>query len=160
MPVPDHTSFKLFWPISAWTSSGLVVVLDGDSPGDHLLGTLLQNLKLPSKIEVKYEAPAPNGTLCSDWRREGYARQQWSNFYADLYSDADFLAVVDTDAAFIAPGKSFYDVLLGEYRRAVVRTRIEFEKYPLPLLHAHIACAGLTPSTTCRLSACHNCQTQ
>ncbi|CAN0257895.1 unnamed protein product, partial [Scytosiphon promiscuus] len=43
------------------------------------------------------------GTLCSNWRREGYSRQQYSNFYADLYTDAEFLAIVDTDSAFQAP---------------------------------------------------------
>ncbi|CAM9373383.1 unnamed protein product, partial [Scytosiphon promiscuus] len=43
------------------------------------------------------------GTLCSDWRREGYSRQQYSNFYADMYTDAEFVAIVDTDSAFQTP---------------------------------------------------------
>lgn len=96
---------KLFWPISAWKSSGLVVILDNDSVGDHRVGTILQNLNLPSRIDVRYEAPPPKGTTCGGWRREGYSRQQWSNFYADLYSDAEYVAIIDTDAAFISPGK-------------------------------------------------------
>lgn len=95
----------MFWPISSWKSSGLVVILDGDSPSDHRMGTLLQNINLPSKVKVKYETPAPTGTLCNNWRSEGYARQQYSNFYADLYTDADYVAIIDTDAAFITPGE-------------------------------------------------------
>ncbi|CAN0057751.1 unnamed protein product, partial [Scytosiphon promiscuus] len=96
-------SYLLFWPMRAWKSSGLVVILDGETPGDREQGTVLQHLALPSMVRVKYEAPAPEGTLCSNWRREGYSRQQYSNFYADLYTDADFLAIVDTDSAFRAP---------------------------------------------------------
>lgn len=96
-------SYLLFWPVRAWTSSGLVFILDGDSPFDRQQGTVLENIALPSVVEVKYEAPAPEDTLCSDWRREGYSRQQYSNFYADLYSDAEFVAIIDTDAAFRAP---------------------------------------------------------
>ena len=48
---------------------------------------------------------AVKGTLCSNWRREGYSRQQYSNFYADLYSDAEFVAIIDTDAAFRTPSE-------------------------------------------------------
>lgn len=43
----------------AWKSSGLVVILDGESPGDHEQGTVLQHLALASMVTVKYEAPAP-----------------------------------------------------------------------------------------------------
>eukprot|EP00752_Nemacystus_decipiens_P011576 g10280.t1 len=97
-------SYLLFWPIKAWKSSGLVFILDGDSPFDRQQGTVLENLALPSKLQIKYESPAPEGTLCSKWRGEGYSRQQYSNFYADLYSDdAEFVAIIDTDAAFRTP---------------------------------------------------------
>ncbi|CAN0080627.1 unnamed protein product [Ectocarpus sp. 6 AP-2014] len=96
-------TYLMFWPISSWKSSGLVVILDGDSAFDHRIGTLLQNINLPSKVQVKYETPAPPGTLCNNWRSEGYARQQYSNFYADLYTDADYMGIIDTDAAFISP---------------------------------------------------------
>lgn len=97
---------KAFWPIQSWSSSRLVVVLDAESSEDHRVGTILSNLNLISRIQVKYEAMPPSGTTCSDWRKEGYARQQYSNFYADLYTDADFVAIVDTDAEFITAGKS------------------------------------------------------
>ncbi|CAN0126901.1 unnamed protein product [Scytosiphon promiscuus] len=96
-------SYLLFWPMREWKSSELVVVLDGESPSDHEQGTVLQHLALPSMVRVRYEARPPEGTLCSNWRREGYSRQQYSNFYADLYTDAEFLAIVDTDSAFQAP---------------------------------------------------------
>ncbi|CAM9643137.1 unnamed protein product, partial [Hapterophycus canaliculatus] len=93
----------LFWPVRAWKSSRLVVILDAESPGDREKGTVLEHLTFASMVRVKYEAQPPEGTLCSDWRREGYSRQQYSNFYADLYTDAEFLAIVDTDSAFRVP---------------------------------------------------------
>lgn len=33
----------------------------------------------------------------------GYARQQWSTFYADNYTDAEWIGIVDSDTAFITP---------------------------------------------------------
>lgn len=56
---PFSLSMQLFWPIQAWRSSGLVFILDGDSPFDRQQGTVLENLAIASKIKVKYEAPAP-----------------------------------------------------------------------------------------------------
>lgn len=85
----------------------MVVVLDDNSEDDHKLGTILTNLHFLSRLEVKYEAPPPKHTLCSDWRSKGYARQQYSNFYGDLYTDADYVAFVDSDAGFITPGERF-----------------------------------------------------
>lgn len=102
--VASSTIVKLFWPIQAWKSSGLVVVLDDDSSDDHIVGTILGNLQLISPINVRYEQKPPENTTCSSWTREGYARQQYSNFYADLYTDADYVAIIDGDASFTAPG--------------------------------------------------------
>ncbi|CAB1105766.1 unnamed protein product [Ectocarpus sp. CCAP 1310/34] len=96
---------QLFWPISSWTSSGVVVILDGENALDHEAGTILQHMNFPFVFQVKYEAPAPNGTLCGDWRKEGYARQQYSNFYGNLYTDAEYVAIIDTDTKIIAPGE-------------------------------------------------------
>lgn len=96
---------QVFWPIQAWQSSKLIVVLDAESRADHAAGTILQNMNLVSKVRVKYEAGPPEGILCANWRGEGYARQQYSNFYADLYTDADYVAIVDTDAIFMGPGE-------------------------------------------------------
>eukprot|EP00667_Euglena_gracilis_P012865 EG_transcript_13240 len=93
-------SYMLFWPRS-WGTSDLVVVLDDDSPNDHRAGSLLS--LLPPYPRVVYEAPPPPRTLCSGWRREGYARQVWSNLYADRHSEADFIGLSDTDAFFTTP---------------------------------------------------------
>lgn len=72
------------------------------------MGTILSSMKLITPIRVRYETePLPN-TTCSNWRRDGYARQQYSNFYADLYTDADYVGIIDSDAGFITPGKSLY----------------------------------------------------
>lgn len=82
-----------------------MIVLDGESHESRKLGTLVTNLNLPGRVEVKYEMPPPQGTLCSGWRSEGYARQQYSSFYADQYTDAEYVAFVDTDAGFVTPGE-------------------------------------------------------
>ena len=103
--IASSTVAKLFWPIQAWKSSGLVLVFDDDNSDDHMVATILQNLQLINPINVRYETKPPKHTTCSSWRREGYARQQYSNFYADLYTDADYVALVDGDAFFTAPGK-------------------------------------------------------
>lgn len=33
----------------------------------------------------------------------GYSRQQYSNFYSDLYSSRDYIGIVDTDSYFATP---------------------------------------------------------
>ena len=105
---PTSAVAQLFWPLQAWKSSGLVVVLDDDSIDDHVTGTILSNLQLVTHIRVRYETKPPENTTCGNWRREGYSRQQYSNFYADLYTDAEFAAIVDSDALFTAPGEPAY----------------------------------------------------
>ena len=92
-----------------------MVIFDDDSIDDHVTGTILSNLQLVTPIRVKYETKPPEGTTCGDWRREGYSRQQYSNFYADLYTDAEYAAIVDSDAMFAAPGEPAYGSSISEY---------------------------------------------
>ena len=75
---PTSAVAQLFWPLQAWKSSGLVVILDDDSIDDHVTGTILSNLQLVTPIRVKYETKPPENTTCGNWRREGYSRQQSS----------------------------------------------------------------------------------
>lgn len=83
----------------------MTIILDDEIPSDHRLGALLLSLVRHPWSAVKYEVNPSKGIRCSDWRREGYARQQYSNFLADLYTDADYVAIVDADSGFRTPGK-------------------------------------------------------
>jgi hypothetical protein len=59
---------------------------------------------------VFYEESPPPHTLTARVRYEGYSRTQWSNFYSDLYSDADFIGMIDSDTEFsfrAVPSKHF-----------------------------------------------------
>ena len=93
-------SYMLFWPHRTWLNSGVVVILDKESESDHRMGTVLSNL--PPYPRVYYEEYKAN-TFCSDWAREGYSRQQYSNFYSDNYTQAEYVAIVDSDAFFATP---------------------------------------------------------
>lgn len=85
-------SVELFWPVD-W---GVLVVLDAESAEDRLLGA-----QLPSYVRVIYE-PAPRGYGRYGWARQnfgrGYLRAVYSFFLCDLYSKAEFAALIDADA--------------------------------------------------------------
>ena len=93
--------YNLFWPKDQWPNSDLVVVLDDDSELDHRLGTVLASL--PPYPNVYFETIPQQETFCSGDRRAGYSRQQYSNFYSDLYTDKDYVGIVDTDTYFQGP---------------------------------------------------------
>ena len=90
--------YHLFWPKEQWPNSDLVVVLDDENELDHRLGSVLANL--PPYPKVHYEKMPTEQTFCSQDRRIGYSRQQYSNFYSDLYSGKDFIGIVDSDSVF------------------------------------------------------------
>ena len=93
--------YNLFWPKAQWQNSDLVVVLDDDSELDHRLGTVLSNIwPYPN---IFFETVPEQETFCSGDRRTGYSRQQYSNFYSDLYTDKEFIAIVDSDMFFQGP---------------------------------------------------------
>eukprot|EP00928_Gymnodinium_smaydae_P039220 TRINITY_DN26833_c0_g1_i2.p1 TRINITY_DN26833_c0_g1~~TRINITY_DN26833_c0_g1_i2.p1 ORF type:complete len:411 (-),score=81.03 TRINITY_DN26833_c0_g1_i2:268-1428(-) len=108
-------SVEMYWPIEKW---GVIVVLDED-PFDAALA-----LTLPAFVRAFLEPPpshwdafagvrrrmegveVPGSTRAnfSDWdvaaESRGYVRAQWSHLNSDAYSDADFIAWVDTDCIF------------------------------------------------------------
>lgn len=117
-------SVELFWPIGLW---GVVVILD-DDPFDAAVAALL-----PAYVKVVLEPPPPfwddyvavprklNGTDANargaGSGSKGYVRSQWSQFVADLYSSADFIAWIDTDCVlytYITPSILF-DFVNGTY---------------------------------------------
>ena len=93
--------YHLFWPKEQWPNSDLVVVLDGENEVDHRLGTILANL--PPYPKVFYEDPPKGQTFCAGERRVGYSRQQYSNFYSDLYTDKEYVGIIDSDSFFSTP---------------------------------------------------------
>ena len=93
--------YNLFWPKEQWSKSDLVFILDDDSELDHRLGTVLANL--PPYPKVYFETIPKEETFCSGDRGDGYSRQQYSNFYSDLYTDKDYIGIVDTDTFFQGP---------------------------------------------------------
>ena len=83
-------SYLLFWPFNEWKNSDVIVVFDDENELDHRMGTILANLPpYPKVFFEKY--PRKEKTFCSNWRSEGYSRQQYSNFYSDLYTDRDYI---------------------------------------------------------------------
>jgi hypothetical protein len=90
--------YHLFWPKEQWPNSDLVVVLDDENELDHRLGSVLANL--PPYPKIHYEKMPTEQTFCPQDRRIGYSRQQYSNFYSDLYSNKDFIGIVDSDSMF------------------------------------------------------------
>ena len=92
-------SYLIFWP-RRWKTD-IVLVFDEETPQDHHGANVLASL--PPYPRVELEAPPPQGTLCDAFRRDGYARQQFSGFYADNYTNNTFIGIVDTDAYLLAP---------------------------------------------------------
>jgi hypothetical protein len=93
--------YNLFWPKEQWINSDLIVVLDDDSELDHRLGTVLANL--PPYPNVYFETSPEEETFCPGNRGVGYSGQQYSNFYSDLYTDKDYIGIVDSDTFFQGP---------------------------------------------------------
>ena len=93
--------YHLFWPKEQWPNSELVVVLDDESELDHRLSTILENL--PPYPKVFFEEQPKADMFCEGDRRAGYYRQQYSNFYSDLYTNKDYVGIVDSDSFFMTP---------------------------------------------------------
>lgn len=74
-------SYSIWFPSTAWTNTEMALVWDDESLRDRQMATVLA--QLPPHPLMHFEPAPPAGTLCSDWRSEGYARQQYSNFLCD-----------------------------------------------------------------------------
>jgi hypothetical protein len=92
-------TYLLFFPVDK-LSPKMVLVLDAEHTLDHAMGTLLETAYKHIQLKAVYENPPPPGTLTARVRTEGYSRTQWSNFYSDLYSDAEFIGIIDSDTEF------------------------------------------------------------
>lgn len=92
-------TYTLFFPVDS-ISAKIIFVFDAENHLDHALGSMLETAYKHLHVKAVYEEPPPPGTLTSRVRNEGYSRTQWSNFYSDLYSNADFIAIIDSDIEF------------------------------------------------------------
>jgi hypothetical protein len=107
-------TYLLFFPKDE-LSSHIILVFDAESELDHVAGSVLETAYKTLGVKVFFEEPPPPGTLTSRVRSEGFSRTQWSNFYSDLYSDADFIGMIDSDTEFSFRGSlSKHLILEGE----------------------------------------------
>lgn len=93
-----YLSYLLFWPWKKWANSKLVLIFDDESEADHRYGTIFGNL--PGSPQIHFEKKPKQKTFCTNWRSEGYSRQQYSNFYADIYTDKEYVGFIDSDTFF------------------------------------------------------------
>ena len=126
-----HMLHLAFWP-RQYVQSDVVWVLDDESSTDHRLGSLIvqaydqtaADTSARSRVAVAYEALPGRGILSDKWRGLiGYCRQQYSNFYSDLYTDRDYIAIFDSDAYFIrspTPDDLFELTAAGQYRPLIL----------------------------------------
>ena len=105
-------SIELFWPKNL---GRCIVVMDSHSQRDFYI-----NVQLPSWCEVMYEE------VNEDNKRIGYWLQQYSNFWSDNYTTADYVAIFDSDSALNSPVTP--DMLFDEYNKVIMFADPSFEK--------------------------------
>lgn len=105
-------SIELFWPKNL---GRCVVVMDVNSQRDFYI-----NAQLPSWCEVLYEE------VNEDNKRIGYWLQQYSNFWSDNYTTADYVAIFDSDSALNSPVTP--DMLFDDSNRVLMFADPAFEK--------------------------------
>eukprot|EP00931_Biecheleriopsis_adriatica_P077826 TRINITY_DN51314_c0_g1_i1.p1 TRINITY_DN51314_c0_g1~~TRINITY_DN51314_c0_g1_i1.p1 ORF type:complete len:433 (+),score=44.53 TRINITY_DN51314_c0_g1_i1:31-1299(+) len=128
-------SVELYWPTGKW---GVVVILDQE-PFDAAVA-----LALPSFARVVLEQLPPlwdefpaikrrvrsgnSSDVLLEQRSRGYVRGQWSHFYADRYSQAEFVAWVDADCVlftYVTPSLLFEvcDGVQGPHSESCIPTQ-------------------------------------
>merc|ERR1712012_1401974 len=95
-------SYEIFWPDrEVWPTSRFLLVWDAEDTSNHEAAD-----RMPSFVQNVFEEAPPDGTMCSAMRRNGYSRQQWSNFVADQllvgWRDNEYVGFVDADSFFIS----------------------------------------------------------
>ena len=110
-----HTLFdsiELFWPKNL---GRCIVVMDAGSQRDFYI-----NVQLPAWCEVAFEE------VNEDNKRIGYWLQQYSNFWSDNYTTADYVAIFDSDSALNSPVTP--DMLFDDEQRVLLFADPNFEK--------------------------------
>jgi len=93
-------SYLLFWPMSKWPNSDVNLIFDDENILDHQIANVFAHL--PPFPNIHFEKKPTQDTFCSNWRSKGYSRQIYSNFYSDLYSNNEYIGIVDADSIFVA----------------------------------------------------------
>ena len=97
-------SMDLFvpWQLGAWPGGlEIALIFDAETLADQNAATLLSAL---APYPRTFLEEMPEGLPGSYGRGVGYSRQQYSNFYADLYAgDAAVVGMVDSDMFFMSP---------------------------------------------------------
>eukprot|EP00931_Biecheleriopsis_adriatica_P014058 TRINITY_DN11567_c0_g1_i1.p1 TRINITY_DN11567_c0_g1~~TRINITY_DN11567_c0_g1_i1.p1 ORF type:complete len:803 (+),score=86.79 TRINITY_DN11567_c0_g1_i1:130-2538(+) len=76
-----------------------IVVLDAESAADHIVGDTIEAQY--SGVRVEYEQFPHFNLAMRGGKTLGYARQLWSSFYVDKWTDADIIGLIDADAQVI-----------------------------------------------------------
>ena len=68
-------------------------------------GGRVERPTISSSLQIAFAVPPPNGTLpgrvCG--RTAGYDWQMYTTFHSDLYTDHEYIALIDNDAMFTTP---------------------------------------------------------
>ena len=89
-------TYTMFWPHEELHNK-IIVVLDAESGKDRTLAAVVQVAWRMFRVVTYLEKEPPAGTLTGNVRYVGYSRTQWSNFYCDLYTDAEYVGIIDSD---------------------------------------------------------------
>lgn len=92
-------TFLIFFPKDE-LSTQIILVFDAENEMDHITASVLETAYKQLGVKVFFEEPPPPETLTSTFRDEGFSRTMWSNFYSDLYSNADYIGMIDSDTEF------------------------------------------------------------
>jgi hypothetical protein len=92
-------TYQIFWPYEEFQNQ-LIIVYDHESDLDHQMATLLETAwKKLYRVKVYTEKLPEDGTLTA--QPIGYYRSQYSNFYSDWYSQAEYIGILDSDVEFL-----------------------------------------------------------
>ena len=90
-----------------------MIVLDEEQRDADFESTLLSQTRSMAQSHVEYNAPSIY------YDGIGHDRQQLIMFWADNFTDADFVGFVDTDSFFLAPVDRV-DIFAGLERRSLL----------------------------------------
>mmetsp|Transcript_27674 Transcript_27674/g.75428 ORF Transcript_27674/g.75428 Transcript_27674/m.75428 type:complete len:426 (-) Transcript_27674:201-1478(-) len=90
---------KMFWPMDQLR----VLFLTDKEAGPKVIKTFSKKLKsaLPDAKEVRVASNTPAVHIAGVGRQYGHNRQQYVMFWADNFTDAEYVAFWDTDAMFV-----------------------------------------------------------
>jgi hypothetical protein len=100
-------------------STQIVLVFDAENELDHKAAAVLETAYKNIGVKSYFEEPPPANTLTNMQRDEQFSRTQWSNFYSELYSDADFIGIIDSDSEFSFRPSTPHHLLI-DWKRPVI----------------------------------------